>query len=54
MELLITIMFSILWGYICYRMAKKRHRDTTLAAILGAIFGVLAVVGYAIVGNKED
>ena len=54
MELLVTIMFSILWGYICYRMVEKRHRDTTLGAILGAIFGVFAVIGYAIVGNKED
>jgi predicted permease len=54
MELFVTIMFSILLGYICYRMAEKRHRDTTLGAILGAIFGVLAVIGYAIAGNKED
>ena len=38
MELLIIIMFAILWGYICYRMAEKRHRDTTLGAI-SAIYG---------------
>lgn len=54
MEVLVSIMFAVLWGYICYRMAEKRHRDTTLGAILGAIFGVLAVIGYAIAGNKED
>lgn len=54
MELFVTIMFSVLWGYICYRMAEKRHRDKTLASILGAIFGILAVVGYAIAGNKKD
>lgn len=54
MEILVSIMFAILWGYICYRMAEKRHRDATLGAILGAIFGVLAVIGYAIAGDKED
>lgn len=53
MELFVTIIFAVLWGYIYYRMAEKRHRDTILAAILGACFGVLAVIGYAIVGNKE-
>ena len=34
-------------------MAEKRHRDTTLAALLGAIFGVFAVIGYAIAGDKD-
>ena len=40
-------------GYICYRMAEKRNRDTTLAAVLGALFGVFAVIGYAIAGDKK-
>lgn len=54
MEVLVSIMFAVLWGYICYGMAEKRHRDTTLAAILGACFGILAVIGYAIAGDKEN
>ena len=44
---------QVIWGYICYRMAEKRGRDVTLAAILGALFGVFAVIGYAIAGNKD-
>jgi predicted permease len=52
MEFIFTILVSFLWGYICYRMAEKRHRDTTLAAILGALFGILAVIGYVIAGDK--
>lgn len=52
MELL-TILFCILWAYVCYKMAETRHRDTTLAAILGAIFGLFAVLGYAIAGDKR-
>lgn len=54
MEFIFTILMSILWGYICYRMAEKRNRDTFIAAILGALFGIFAVIGYAIAGNKYD
>ena len=53
MDFIFTILMAILWGYICSRMAEKRHRDTTLAALLGAIFGVFAVIGYAIAGDKD-
>ena len=54
MELLVTILFCLLWGYISYKMAEKRNRDTTLAFILGALFGILAVIGYAIAGDKQN
>lgn len=53
MEFISSLLFLILWGYICYRMAEKRGRDTFLAAVLGALFGVFAVIGYAIAGNKR-
>ena len=52
MEFIFTLLVAILWGYICYRMAEKRGRDATLAAILGALFGLFAVIGYAIAGDK--
>ena len=47
-----VILMAVLWGYICYRMAEKRNRDVILGAILGACFGILAVIGYAIAGDK--
>ena len=53
MEFISSLLFIILWGYICYRMAEKRGRDTFLAAVLGALFGVFAVIGYAIAGDKR-
>lgn len=53
MEFIFTFLVVFLWGYICYRMAEKRNRDTTLAAILGALFGIFAVIGYAIAGDKN-
>lgn len=53
MEFLFTILMAALWGYICYRMAEKRNRDVVIAAILGAAFGIFAVIGYAIAGDKN-
>ena len=52
MEFIFTFLVAFLWGYICYRMAEKRGRDVTIAAILGALFGVFAVIGYWIAGDK--
>ena len=52
MDFIFTLLVAVLWGYICYKMAEKRGRDTTLAAILGALFGLFAVIGYAIAGDK--
>ena len=53
MEFMFTLLVAALWAYICYRMAEKRNRDTTIAAIRGALFGVFAVAGYAIAGDKN-
>lgn len=48
MSLLICILFT----YICYRMAESRNRDVILAALLGAIFGPIAIIGYWLAGDK--
>lgn len=53
MEFIFTLLVAILWGYICYKMAEKRGRDTFLAVVLGALFGIFAVIGYAIAGDKQ-
>ena len=52
MDFIFYVLVAALWGYICFRMAEKRNRDTVLGAILGALFGVIAVIGYAIAGDK--
>lgn len=52
MDFIFTLLVAILWGYICYKMAERRGRDTFIAALLGALFGLLAVIGYAIAGDK--
>ena len=53
MEFIFSLLVTFLWGYICYRMAEERNRDTTLAFILGALFGVFPVIVYAIIGDKK-
>ena len=52
MDVIFSLLVAFLWGYICYGMAEKRGRDVIIAAILGALFGVFAVIGYAIAGDK--
>lgn len=44
----------ILWGVLCSRMAENRHRDSTIGFVLGALFGLFAVIGYAIAGDKKN
>lgn len=51
-----TIISLLIWaacGYACYKIAEKNGRNTTTAAILGVIFGLFAIIGYAIAGKKE-
>lgn len=51
---LIYLIMSIIWSFICYKMAESRDRNAILGAILGFLFGLIAVIGYAIVGDKES
>ena len=50
---LLAILSTVLWGYIGYNMANKRNRDTIYGFLLGAIFGLFAVIGYWIAGDKK-
>lgn len=54
MEILFNILLIILWGVLCSRMAENRHRDSIIGFVLGALFGLFAVIGYAIAGDNED
>ena len=51
-----SILSLIIWvicGGVCYKMAEKQGRNTVLAAVLGLIFGLFAIVGYLIAGEKK-
>ena len=51
-----TFISLLIWaacGFACYKIAEKNGRNTTTAAVLGVVFGFLAIIGYAIAGKKE-
>lgn len=54
MEFIFTFLVTFLWGYICYNMAVKRGRDGVYGAIFGGLFGIFAVIGYWIAGDKKS
>lgn len=41
----------ILCGIVCYLLAKNKNRNEWIGALLGVLFGVFAVIGYAVVGK---
>ena len=53
MEILFNILLMILWGALCSRMAENRNRDSIIGFILGVLFGLFAVIGYAIAGDNK-
>ena len=52
MEIFI-LLGAALAGLICYKMAESRGRDPWFGAFLGFCFGLFAIIGYAIAGNKK-
>lgn len=54
MEFLLSLIIWALCGFGCYKMAENQGRDTALAAVLGVLFGVFAIIGYAIAGPKKS
>lgn len=53
MELFIMIVVAALFAWLCSAMAETRNRNTTTWAIMGALFGVFAVIVLALVGKVE-
>ena len=51
-------MSSSFWylfcGIICALIAKDQNRSAIWGFIWGAMFGLLAVIVYLIIGEKED
>ena len=54
MEFIFSLLVAALWSYVCYNMAVKRDRDGVYGALFGALFGIFAVIGYWIAGDKKS
>lgn len=53
MELIIMIAVAALFAWLCSEMAESRNRNATTWAIMGALFGIFAVIILALVGKVE-
>lgn len=50
-------MVAIVWllcGIICFFIAKEKNRNEWLAAVLGILFGIVAVVIYCCLSSKKE
>lgn len=54
MELVITLVVIGLFAWLGAEMAKTRHRNTTIWAIICALTGVFGVVVLALIGKATD
>lgn len=46
------ILWALIWGYICCIIAERNNRNKIIAAILGAVFNIFAVIFYFIIGKR--
>ena len=49
----LPILVWILCGVGCYLLAEKKGYNKALAAVLGVLGGVIALIIYACLGNKN-
>ena len=54
MEVIISLIIWALCAVACYKIAEKNHRDTTIAVIMGFIFGIFAIIVYALMGELKQ
>ena len=53
MELLIFSIW-IISGLICYKIAEDKGLNKGLAFVGGLLFGLFAIIGYALAGESEE
>ena len=54
MELLVTLGIIALFAWLGAEMAKTRHRNTTVWAIVCALTGIFGVIVLALIGKADD
>lgn len=51
--LILSFFLKMIVACWCYSLAKKQGRSPGLAAFLGFVFGLFALIGYYIAGDKK-
>ena len=54
MDIIVIVAFAALMGYWCYTIAKNKGRDKTLAIFMGFLFGIWAVIIYALIKPTKE
>lgn len=54
MEIIVMLTVSALMGYWCYSIAKKKEKDMVLAFFMGFLFGIWAVIVYALLKPSKE
>ena len=52
-RLAVPVIFAAVCSYICYRRAKKLNRDEMLWSLLGALFGLFAIIVVFLLEKKS-
>ncbi len=50
---IISLVISIVCAYVCYRIADSKSRNTTLWAVLGFLFPIIALIIIAVLKPSE-
>ena len=48
----IFIVVALVCATVCGTIASRKNRSVVLAFILGAVFGLLSIIGYAVVRKR--
>jgi len=54
MESLIFLIIWALLGWWCHSIAERNGRNCGLAFFMGVLFGIVAIIIYAIIGKPKD
>ena len=52
--IIFVIIIGFVFGLICHKMAETRGRDKNVGFLLGFLFGILAIIGYAVIGQTKE
>ena len=48
------LIFWLIFAFACFMLAKKKNRNEWLAAFMGFVFGIFALIYYLVVDKVPD
>lgn len=50
---MIYLIVAVVFGVLTYKIAESKGRDKNFAFLMGFLFGLLALLFYAVLGDKK-